>query len=326
MQNIRVSIISNSKELPQMTCNNFFHSVELFSIIERSSAQSPYMAVATTDEGIVVAHMLAIIRRRGSLMPPYLFTQGRIHGEGDYEPICTDKEKVFGMMLRAITRKFRRKLCLFVEFSDLSQKMFGYRYFRKEGYFCVNWQEVHNSLHSKSPEERLLPKAQKYIANMDTDNIRVEIADTDSDIKGFYTILRNNNRLNLRRLIPPYDQFLELAKSKNANVFVLKYKDKLIGGCVCAYSESNAYLWFLASRNKRYMHLHPNYIMVWKAIDYAYNQGYAHFRFLDAGLPTPGNPHRKFILNFGGKPVAKYRWFKFSIGWINKLLFRIYNE
>ena len=139
MQNIRVSIISNSKELPQMTCNNFFHSVELFGIIERSSAQSPYMAVATTDEGIVVAHMLATIRRRGSLMPPYLFTQGRIHGEGDYEPTCTDKEKVFGMMLKAITRKFRRKLCLFVEFSDLSQKMFGYRYFRKEGYFCVNW-------------------------------------------------------------------------------------------------------------------------------------------------------------------------------------------
>ncbi len=161
---------------------------------------------------------------------------------------------------------------------------------------------------------------------MDTDNIRVEIADTDSDIKAFYTILRNNNRLNLRRLIPPYDQFLELAKSKNANVFILKYKDKLIGGCVCAYSETNAYLWFLASRNKRYMHLHPNYIMVWKAINYAYNQGYAHFRFLDAGLPTPGNPHRKFILNFGGKPIAKYRWFKFSIGWINKLLFRIYNE
>ena len=104
MQNIRVSIISNSKELPQMTCNNFFHSVELFGIIERSSAQSPYMAVATTDEGIVVAHMLATIRRRGSLMPPYLFTQGRIHGEGDYEPTCIDKEKVFGMMLKAITQ------------------------------------------------------------------------------------------------------------------------------------------------------------------------------------------------------------------------------
>ncbi|MCI6550209.1 MAG: GNAT family N-acetyltransferase, partial [Prevotella sp.] len=32
------------------------------------------------------------------------------------------------------------------------------------------------------------------------------------------------------------------------------------------------------------------------------------------------------ILSFGGKPVAKYRWFRFSIGWINRILTWIYKE
>ena len=41
--------------------------------------------VVAEDNGRVVAHMLATLRRRGSLIPPYLFTQGRIYGEGEYD-------------------------------------------------------------------------------------------------------------------------------------------------------------------------------------------------------------------------------------------------
>lgn len=325
MSEITVSIISRSTELPQMVCDNFFHSAELFRIIECTAGQSPYMAVAKRN-GKVIGHMLAIVRRRGSLFPPYLFTQGRIYGEGEYSPGCADKEMVFGMMLKAITHKFRNKLCLFIEFSDLSQKMFGYRYFRQNGYFSVNWQEVHNSLHSKSPEERLLPKAQRYIASTVAAGISVETTTDFSEIRAFYNILHKANRLRLRRLIPPFGQLLELSKSQNANVFVTRYHGNVIGGCVCVYSENNAALWYEATRNKRYMHLHPDYITVWKVMKHAYDKGYSHFRFLDAGLPTRSNRHRKFILRFGGKPVAKFRWFRFSIGWINKILYKIYVE
>lgn len=47
---------------------------------------------------------------------------------------------------------------------------------------------------------------------------------------------------------------------------------------------------------------------VWQAIIWAWKHNYAHIYFLDAGLPYPNNPFREFILRFGGKPVAKYRW------------------
>ena len=65
---------------------------------------------------------------------------------------------------------------------------------------------------------------------------------------------------------------------------------------------------------------------VWQAIIWAWKHNYAHIYFLDAGLPYPNNPFREFILRFGGKPVAKYRWFRFSIGWLNKLLSWIWKE
>lgn len=325
MNDIRVNIVNRSEELPDMTCNNFFHSKELFGIIERTSGQSPYMVIATDCNNNVIGHLLAIVRRRGSLFPPYLFTQGRIYGEGEYAEGC-NSEAVFGLMLSEITKKFKRKFCLFAEFSDISHKMFGYRYFRSNGYFCVHWQEVHNSLHSKPPYERLTAKARRRIEHAEQEGVSVRLAVNDDDVRCFYRILKHSNRLSLRRLVPTYEQFLEMLVSKNANVFVTVYEDKIIGGCACAYSQGNAYLWYLATRNKRYIHLHPDQITVWRAITHAYEHGCQHFCFLDAGLPMRGNPFRDFILSFGGKPVAKYRWFRFSFPWLNRLFYWMFRD
>lgn len=63
------------------------------------------------------------------------------------------------MMLKAVTQKFNHKLCLYIEFSDISNKMFAYRHFRQNGYFPIPWQEIHNSLHSLPPEKRISEKA-----------------------------------------------------------------------------------------------------------------------------------------------------------------------
>ena len=42
--------------------------------------------------------------------------------------------------------------------------------------------------------------------------------------------------------------------------------------------------------------------------------------FLDAGLPITHNPYREFILSFGGKPTAKYRWFQVALPWVNRMV------
>ena len=95
---------------------------------------------------------------------------------------------------------------------------------------------------------------------------------------------------------------------------------KQTSGCTLAFSEGDAYLWHLASRRKRYIYLHPDTMTVWHAISYAHQQGCRHIHFMDVGLPWKRNPYRDFIRSFGGKPVAKYRWFRCNIGILNRLL------
>ena len=321
----KINLYTKGSKLPQLSGANFFHSPEMFHIIENSPGQRPYMAVAFDAHGEVVAHMLASIRRRKTWIPPFLYMQGRIYGEGEYKP-NVNREQIFGMMLHELTRKLRRKLCFYIEFSDLSVKMFGYRHFRAEGYFPVNWQEVHNSLHSMPPVERLSETTKERIRKAYRSGVTMREATTDEEVHCFYQLLHGFYRLKLRRIIPEENHIRQLYNSDNGRIFITLYKGRVIGGCVCVFSEGNAYLWYLASRRKRYPLLHPNLMTVWQAITWSWKHNYAHMCFLDVGLPFRKNPFRDLILSFGGKPVGKYRWFRFNVGWINKMMGYIYRE
>ena len=100
----------------------------------------------------------------------------------------------------------------------------------------------------------------------------------------------------------------------------------MVGCCACVFSAGNAYLWYSAALRKSYARLHPLAATVWNAIKYAHENNYAHMCFMDVGLPFQRNPYREFILQFGGKPVSTYRWFRFSVKWVNALLAWLYRD
>lgn len=176
------------------------------------------------------------------------------------------------------------------------------------------------------PAERLTDKMREKIAHTYEQGVETREAVTDEEVHDFYKLLDGFYRLKLRRLIPPEEHIRQLYNSDNGRIFITTYKGKVIGGSVCVFSEGNAFLWYLASKRKRYVLQHPDIMTVWEAIDWSWKHNYAHIFFLDVGLPMPKNPFREFILSFGGKPVAKYRWFRFNVKWINRIMGYIYRE
>jgi hypothetical protein len=323
-EQLSTEIIEQSGGLPAMDCQLFYHSTEYFKILEKTRGETPFMVVVRRGPR-VVAHLLASLRRRGSLIPPYLFTQGRVYGEGEYAA-GEDREQLFNLMLDAITRKFQRKMCLYIEFSNLTQKMFGYRLFRQNGYFPVHWMEVHNSLHSKPPRERLSEKMLERIKAIGEAGVEVHEVEDFSEFRDFHRMLRQFFSLKVRRYLPSERLFAELLASRHARLFRTTHRGRTIGGCACVYDKEDAYLWYLASKRKSHSRLHPDTATVWAAIEQAYQSHYRHIRFMDAGLPFSHNPYRDFILSFGGKEVSTYRWFRFSISWLNKFIGWFYRE
>ncbi len=319
MKCAEVRIYNKGEELPALSNDNFFHSQDMFHIMEQTPGCTPYMAVAYGADDSILSHLLAVVYRRGSLLPPYLYSQARIYGEGVYRQ-GVDKNSLFGEMMLAITRLFRRKMCLYIEFSDLSKKMFGYRHFRRQGYFNVRWTCIHNSLHSKAPEERISDKIQKRITNAYDSGVIMRVAENEEDVLKFYSLLRRYYRFKFQRFIPRRELFLHLWRGNHGKIYLTLHKNHVIGGCAVVYSHSDAYIWQMAARTKSHLFQHPRTMTIWNALDDSYKNGYQHVRFMNVGLPFSKNLTRDAILRFGGKPTSTFRWFRFSIGFVNKLI------
>ena len=325
MNRLTTTIYRKSQELPEMEDSNFFHSRRLMEIVEKTPRQKPYMVVVTDEEGRVISHLLGIMRFRPMWLPPFLLVHCRVLGEGVYSDskymVDDLLEEMFSSLMHVMSNK-----TLYVEVSNLSKKMLGYRQLRRLGFYPVNWMSIHNSLHSHTPEERITPRLQKRIDTAHKRGVYTEVVSTEEDFVAFSKLLRRHNILKPKRYIPDDIFFRQLMEQDNGRLFVTKYHGRVIGCSACVYSNNNAYLWYSAFRRKTYMHLHPDVVTIWDTIKDAYNRGFQHVYFLDVGLPFSKNPFREFILRFGGKEQSTYRWFRFSIKWVNKLLAWIYRE
>lgn len=323
--NLDVRIYYHSSESPPSGGNNLFHSTELFTICDRTRGYTPILVVAYQNQQ-PVGRLLGIIRKSARIFPPSFIRRCEVYGLGEYATEA-DKETIFGRMLQALTRVAVQR-CFLIEFRNLHNPMFAYRLFRKNKYFPINWLRIHNSLHSKAPEERLSNSRRRQIHNALNNGATMHVAQTAEEVQSFIRILNKYYASKIRRHFPRPDFFYQLLQSNKdkelGHIFVVKYKEKVIGGSVCVYSENNAYLWFSAGLRKSYPRQYPGVLAVWAAIQYAYNHGYDHMEFMDVGLPFKQYGYRDFILRFGGVQYGTRRWFRFRWNWLNRFLTRLY--
>ena len=323
MNDLSIMIYTSGMEIPELGGSDFFHSTELFHIYERTPRHSPLMAVAKYADGREAGHMLAVVRRRSSWLPPFLTWHCRIEGEGEYAD-RSESSEVFDRLVEELMRKMPVRV-LYVEFSHLSTKMFGYKTLRRFGFFPVSWLNIHNSLHSKSPEERVNKKLLKRVTASQEKGVETHAVADEEEFKDFMRLLKAHNYTKLKRYIPDTVFFREVWKSGYGKLYVTKYHNTVIGCCAIAVSKNNAFLWYAAFKRKSYHWLHPAEVTIWNVIKEAYSDGYDHFCFLDVGLPYSKNKYRDMIMKYGGKQVSAFRWFVTRTGWLNSLLSRIWS-
>lgn len=323
---MEIRVYTNSEELPQLDCSNFFHSQELFWMIEHTPRMSPCMAIAQDESGKVYGQILAIIRHRFTFLPFHLFDHARIYGEGTYDNNTTfkDKSQLFSDLINTLVKHLKAHGCRHIEISHISKKMFGYKALRKQRFFPVPWTQIHNSLHSKQPEERAEDKTLYRIARAYKTGIVTREAQNDEEIKKLYRLVKSYYRFRKQRHIPDEKLFLLIGQSINGHIYVTIYKDKIIGGSLVVDSGKDAMLWYDTALKKRYLLHYPHHATIWHAIQMAYQQGREHIQILNIGLPFKHSKYRNFMLSFGGKPISSYRWFHFSMPWINNFLFWYY--
>ncbi len=317
----------HENEIPELPGNNTFHSKELFQIYESTPGYTPLMIVVFAN-GKPIAQLLATLRKSVRWFPPSIIKRCEIYGCGEYTDEVIEKEEIFGLILGHLTKEVSRKAFL-IEFRNLENAMFGYKHFRAHKYIPVNWLRVRNSLHSlKTLDGRFSPSRIRQIKKGLQNGAQVQEAQTIEEVREFSRMLHKVYSSHIRKHFPSIDFFRlmenRLIHNQQGKIFIVKYKDKIIGGSACIYSGSDVYLWFSGGMRKTYAMQYPGILAVWGALKDAYERGYRHLEFMDVGLPFRKHGYREFVLRFGGRQSSTRRWFHFKWQWLNNLLLRIY--
>lgn len=324
---LRLTTYRKGSQIPPLPGTDTFHSTELFHVYESTPGYSPLLIVAST-EGKVVAKLLGTLRRSKRLSPPGLIKICVVFGIGEYFDASLPKETVFADMLQRLTEEALREAFL-IEFRNLADGRFGYKAFRTNQYFAINWLRVHNSLHDiDKTEQRFSASRLRQLKKGLKNGAQVSEARSPEEIMSFARMLRHVYSWKIRRHFPSRLFFQQLYKQlmplRQCKIFIVSYKGKIIGGSACTYANDNAYLWFSGGMRKTYPLQYPGVLAVWKALDDARQQGYRHLEFMDVGLPFRHHGYREFIMRFGGKQTSTRRWFRFRWSWLNRLLSKFY--
>jgi hypothetical protein len=324
---LKLTTYSQSRDIPPLPGTDTFHSTELFRIYEATSGYTPLLLVASEAEK-PVGKLLAVIQRHIRLYPPMLIKRCEVFGTGEYADCVEDKEAIFEELLQHLTERVLREAFV-VEFRNLPNALFGYKAFRRNRYFAVNWLRVYNSLHSRnSVEERFSPSRNRQIRKGVKNGAEVHEARSSEEVLAFAHILYKVYSTKIRRYFPDKAFFISLTEQMMGNgqarIFVVTYKERIIGGSACIYSGDTAYLWFSGGMRKTYLLQYPGVLAVWGALRNAKQQGFKHLEFMDVGLPFRRHGYRDFVLRFGGKQLSTRRWFRFRWEWLNRLMNLLY--
>lgn len=324
---LKLTTYYRGSDIPVLPGTDTFHSTELFHIYEATPGYSPILIVASKDSH-PVAKLLGTVRKSIRSFPPSIVKRCEVYGAGEYFDTDIPHEQIFAEMLQRLTEEALRESFL-IEFRNLNNALFGYKAFRENRYFPINWLRVRNSLHSGGKaEDRFSASRIRQIKKGLKNGAIVKEAHTLEEIKGFAEMLRKVYSSKIRRHFPNINFFQhlesELLKQQESRIFIVTYKEKIIGGSACIYSKDEVYLWFSGGMRKTYALQYPGILAVWKALDDAQQRGYRHLEFMDVGLPFRPHGYREFVLRFGGKQSSTRRWFRFRWNWLNRVLNWIY--
>lgn len=129
------------------------------------------------------------------------------------------------------------------------------------------------------------------------------------DLNDYYKILHELYVKKVKTPLFPREFFENLVQMENGKLFVIKYKNKVIGGSVCVALPGVAlYEWFVCGLDGQIKNVYPSTIATYAAIDYAARNGFQRFDMMGAGKPDEAYGVREFKSKFGGKLLEQGRF------------------
>lgn len=232
---LKLTTYTPGSVIPPLPGTNTFHSTELFRTYQATPGYHPILIVASEGEA-VLGKLLGVVRRGYRRFLPNLLKRCEVYGIGEYFTEPERTEEIFGELLQHLTNEAIRS-CFLIEFRNLENGLYGYKMFRRNRYFAMNWLRVRNSLHAPyTPEEWMSTSRLRQIKKGLKNGAEVQEAHTREEIDEFARMLHRNYSSKIRRHFPHMDFFRLLEQNfslpteqARSRIFIVTYHGRVIG-------------------------------------------------------------------------------------------------
>jgi serine/alanine adding enzyme len=267
----------------------FFHLTGWKNVIEKSLRLTPIYIMAL-NEADKIRGVLPMFLMRDILTRKYLVSLPFSAHAG----ICADDMDIRTELLKKANEIAVENRVQYIELRQLADEVFQLPTQKDFVTMIVKLEKGEEFLWNHSFNKRrrtAVRKAQKEGLTVDFKK---------NHLAEFYNILSINQR-NLGT--PNYPKlflrnFLE-EFNDSANIIVVKYRDKIIGGTLFV-TYKNMLIPFWAASLSQYNNLRPNDMLYWEAMKFACRNG---FKYFDFGRSTINSGTFKFKQNWGAETV-----------------------
>ncbi len=326
---LSVKIYYNKQDLPKMEDSNFFHYTSSFSWYSNTPTYKPFMLVAFKDETPVAA-MFAIIIRRNRYLYGSIFKRCFISQQPSFFDDRIPKIDLFNLLISRLVEEVKNKVFL-VRYDTLGSSIFGYKGFRENHFYSVKWINIKNSLQRKRKIwDQLSNTRRNQVNKAIKKGVKIEEFTSEINLPEIYKLIEDTNNKKISRRFPPFEYFENFFHHYISNgkgkIILTRYQNKIIGGAVLGFEgKTTVYCLYYWGKSKRYKNLNPTIFTLYSAMELAEAKGFKFFDYMDVGFLNNNAGRSRFLLQFGGKPIATRRWYRYNWGLLNFFANKIYD-
>lgn len=312
-----IKTYDKKSDLPELKDKNFFHYASSFDWYDNMPYYQPLMLVVYKNKTPVAA-MFVLIMRMNRLFSASIFRRCYVSQQSVFfgELAKEQQIRIFNKMVKHLVANVGRKV-LYIEFRHLGDAVFGYKGFRENGFFSIKWINVCNSLQKRrSVWDQLSSTRKNQYNKAKRGGVTVDELKEKSKLPEIYKLIEEAKNWQFHYKFPPYDYFKNffhhyVSKGKG-KVLLTRYNNKVIGGIILGFEQEKVIVLYYWGLIKTYKSLHPSVFTIVSALQMAEKEGYEFFDFMDSGYLNPKAGKPRFLLQFGGKPRATRRWYRFN--------------
>lgn len=289
---------------------NFFQSPAYYNFYKSLPAYEPILLISTDESGIINGSLIAVIQKEKGYLKGKLSSRCIVYGG----PIVSGENRdITDSLIQELIKQVSGK-AIYIEFRnlfDLSKRkdVFENNGFEYKEHFNFNLEVLGLEANLKK-----LNKTRRWEINKSIkEGTRIVEAKKLNEVNEFYLILKNLYKQKVKKPLPDFNFFELCFSTQNlCKYFLVKFKEKIIGGTMCPIFKDTIYEWYECGLDKEYKNLYPGTLATWAPIEYAAKNGLKYFDFLGAGSADSDYGVREFKSKFGGELVEYGRFLRIN--------------